>query len=162
MNTLQITKELAQIPIQKNKIYQTTYDEDGYEIGFGRAGNYKGHSHIHFYDIIYTPNGFIIKDLHNSPLSGKLLVVPPRTWLSDITLNDFFFIKFCGESGLISVPDKVDYFQNESNLIILNSYESISLPWYSSPFGEKSYIKFELIENSFIITFDNKNKLQII
>lgn len=161
MKSLEIRNVLNKLPIQKEKIYLTTYEDDGYELGFGKAGKYKGHSHLHFYDIIYSPKGFMTKDSYQSDLEGNLLIVPPRTWMNDIELNDFFFIKFCNESGLINVPEKVDFFQNESKVSLLMHNESTCLPWFPSGTSNMKNIEFVLSNKSLIIVFNNNSKLII-
>lgn len=129
MSILEVVKSFSH---EKDKQYSKLYHEDGYEIGFGKGGKYPGHSHLYFYDIMFSPLGIELV-VNGKQAKGNLLIVPPRTYMEDVTLGDFFFLKFSPTNITVPVPEKVDERLQEGELMLfpLQRYDS------SYPFFEK-------------------------
>src|SRR5436190_2061611 len=90
---LSIGEQLHTIEARERKRYTRFLHADGFELGFGMAGNYPAHAHIHFLDLLYAPTGLEAETVNNQGVAGTLLVVPPRTHFGPVTTGDFFFMK---------------------------------------------------------------------
>jgi|AntRauTorckE5430_2_1112549.scaffolds.fasta_scaffold03123_3 hypothetical protein len=98
-----------------------------YELGFGRRGLYKGHSHLFFTDVLFSPTGIKIYGIDQV---WNCVIVPPRTYLPDVEIGDFFFIKFCHDLSEFSPPEKVSYKIFDDEVYLLNNKSSSYLTTY--------------------------------
>jgi hypothetical protein len=132
MSVISISDVLARLTPSKTKVYQRLYDTFGYELGVGRAGSYPGHAHLYFCDLMFSPTGIRTAADDSTPVRGRLVVVPPRTYFGDTTIGDFFFLKFCPYPGPISVPDKIDTHVKEGPILAYHRTADIRVAWFSS------------------------------
>lgn len=145
---------------ETDKVYLTTYIDDGYELGFGKRGLYKGHSHYFFYDILFSPEKLIIKNENNIP-SCFLAVVPPKTFMSDVEIGDFFFIKFCPTNDNFSLPEKTNIILNEGKIELYSNPTELNFRWFKTV-DEKLSLNMVAEQNNLTITFNNNVKIKII
>ncbi len=99
------------------KPYLTSYNNDGYELGFGPSGLYEGHSHMFFTDILFSFDPIFTSDYKGSPVSGNLIIAPNSCYLGDVTISNFFFLKFCTLNTNVQFPEKVDSIISENKLV---------------------------------------------
>ncbi|MDR1202066.1 MAG: hypothetical protein LBL58_10635 [Tannerellaceae bacterium] len=143
-----------------NKIYLTTYDNEGYELGFGKSGYYKGHSHYFFYDILFSPHKLLIKNKKN--LSDSFLaVVPPRTFMNDVEIGDFFFIKFCPTNENFSLPEKTDIILNEGEIEIYSKPTLLNFTCFKTRY-DKINISISAEADNLVIKFHDSKKIKIV
>lgn len=130
MPFLSISHEILSLPEGMDKRYDTTYEDVGFELGFGRGGAFRGHSHLRFVDLIFAPDG--LRCTGSESLHAKtLVVVPARTFLPDIETGDFMFLKFCPDQGEVSLPDKVYEELHEQNIIACSDHATLTFSWYA-------------------------------
>ena len=144
----------------KDKIYLSLYKNKGYELGFGKAGFYKGHSHKYFYDLLYSPEKIILKD-RNLSENNYLLVVPPKTFMSDIEIGNFFFLKFCPSNDFFSPPEKTQEVLTEGELDLYSSPIKLRFTWYKTS-KNKSSLSIDAQIEQVIISFGDVKKIKII
>jgi len=159
MEVLSISKIIKRLK-EKDKVYLTNYHNNGYELGFGKRGFYKGHSHYFFYDILFSPYKLIVSN-EQTPQNNFLLVVPPRTFMNDIEIGDFFFLKFCPTNETFLLPEKTDEVLKEGKIIMHSSATQLSFSWFKTP-NIQSKININAKPNELIITFNNHNKIKIL
>jgi hypothetical protein len=149
--------------IQNNqeKLYLTDYASYGYEMGFGEEGHYQGHSHKYFYDIIFSPNNNILIKNEPSRNNCYLSIIPPRTFMNDIKVGKFFFLKFCPTNDIFNVPEKTNRILNDSKVKLVCKKANFCFPWYPKPYL-KHDIWIHAQPHSLEINFSNKHKLRII
>lgn len=128
----QIQDVLAKLPPSDLKTYLTSYQTNGYELGFGRAGIYEGHAHTTFWDIVFAPDGFTGTDAKGGTWKGRFLALPPRTYFGEIRLGDFFFLKFSPVPYAFVLPDKTYERLREGNPIV-DPARTLSFEWYPTP-----------------------------
>lgn len=145
---------------EENKTYLTNYYEKGYEIGFGKGGNYKGHSHLFFYDILFSPQKMFIKD-ENNMHDCYLSIIPPRSFMNDIKIGDFFFFKFCPTCDSFCLPEKTDKILHESSVGFFTKEASFYSCWYRNP-NLKQSIWIDATPESLIVNFNNEEIISII
>lgn len=145
-----IQKQLSLLGENQNKSYLTKYKIDGYEIGFGKKGRYLGHSHFHFYDVMFSPEGIKTKSITGKAISNNLIVIQPKTYMDNVTLGDFFFIKFCPSAEKVNLPDKTNLKLNEGKIFSYDSVEKLNFTWYKSP-TKKNKINLSLVDSKLII-----------
>jgi len=143
-----------------DKVYLTTYNNEGYELGFGKSGFYKGHSHYFFYDILFSPDKLFIENEKKIP-NGFLAVIPPRTFMNDVKIGNFFFIKFCPTNDMFLLPEKTDTILNEGKITIYSNPTQLDFTWFKIT-DNKLKINIIAEQNNLIITFDNNKKIKII
>lgn len=153
-------KDIVQSLDGRDKIYLTTYDNEGYELGFGKGGFYKGHSHYFFYDILFSPDKLFIKNERNLP-NSFLAVAPPRTFMNDIEIGNFFFIKFCPTNDNFLLPEKTDTVLKEGIIEIYSNPIQLNFTWFKNSYN-KLNISAVAERNNLIITFGNNEKIKII
>lgn len=127
------------------------------ETGVGAAGEYEGHYHLGFTDVMYSPKGITAPDQSGTLTNGKLLVVPPRVWFKPLRLGEFWFIKFFQSSvdALVSVPDKrTDASQQtgiNSGPMVCISSGSLELPFWNTVTERYGHIMFEIGNNQLTV-----------
>jgi len=162
MNRYEIDKEVKSLPTNKSKSYYFLYHESGFEFGFGKGGYYKGHSHLYFYDILFSKTPISTKNHQGNKIYDTLIIIPPRTFLDDVIIDDFFFIKFCPNNSKFELPEKVDYIIKDGT-ILSNSHDfEIKIPWFKSYQSEESFILVTLKNNELKIKFGDLETIQII
>ena len=131
MKTVSI-KEMIEGSSTCQKFYDALYSENGYESGFGRGGCYTGHSHRFFYDILFSPDGIHLKD-DDSGKKHFIVIVPPRTFMDDVRIGDFFFIKFCPTSDSFQVTEKTNSVLREGIVMPYSEAMRFDSVWYRNP-----------------------------
>lgn len=160
MKTLSI-KEIIQSLSGTDKVYLTTYNNEGYELGFGEGGFYKGHSHYFFYDILFSPDKLFIKNEKKTP-NNFLAIIPPRTFMNDVEIGNFFFIKFCPTNDSFLLPEKTDdVLLSGKKIDIYSDPIQLDFTWFKTQ-HEKLNINIVAEPNDLIITFENNEKLKVI
>ncbi|MES2669682.1 MAG: hypothetical protein V4673_04585 [Pseudomonadota bacterium] len=154
MPALSIFDQVSSFNDRQDKVYLTSYHENGFEIGFGRQGSYSGHSHLRFVDIIFSPAGIRYDGAH-ADIPPALVVVPARTYLPDVTIGLFGFLKFCQDGGPIDFPEKVDYQLNEGKVLAFIDQAKITFPWYRKPGAKPGEVILTLAHDVFTIEFSN-------
>lgn len=134
-----------------SKDYKYLYKDFGFELGFGKKGQYKGHSHYCFCDIMLSKN-ILTKDYFGGKKKGQLLIVPPLTFMDDVTIDDFFFLKFCPTSKKVDLPDKTNAKLNDNKIQSYENCASLKFDWYKTS-SEKSKLEIKLIENELSLNF---------
>ena len=143
MNCITLKKDLFRICGSRDKKYLASYDKDGYECGIGYAGHYNGHSHIFYTDIMFSPSKIKINH-KNEDIECDMLVVPPRTYMNDVTIGDFFFIKFCEKQEDVILPDKTTKVLNENDLQFVNYSGMLFYKYYENKQSKGRQLKIEL------------------
>ena len=159
MKVLSISKNIKRLK-EKDKVYLTTYHNNGYELGFGKGGFYKGHSHYFFYDILFSPYKLIVSNEQTSK-NNFLLVVPPRTFMNDIEIGDFFFLKFCPTNDTFLLPEKTDEILKEGKILMYSVATQLNFSWFKTP-NNQSKINIDAKHSHLVITFNNHNKIKIL
>ncbi len=129
MTSLSISETIRLLTRGERKKYLVTYDEMGFEMGVGRSGAYEGHSHLRFYDIIYSPEGVRCRCSNGRQMEGRLVVVPPRTYLGTTHAADFFFLKFCPDSAKLTLPEKVLEPLTAGSVLTYQDEADLVFPW---------------------------------
>ena len=155
MTVISISDTLSRLPPPQTKVYQRLYDTFGYELGIGRRGVYPGHAHLHFCDLMFSPDGIATGAKDGTSVNGRLVVVPPRTYFSDTTIADFFFVKFCPDPGPIMVPDKIGTLVNEGRILVFETAADIQLTWFSSSIDAGRTIQITLRDSRLKLQFAN-------
>lgn len=135
--------EISKLKADQLKVYHYCYDKSGFELGFGKAGVYSGHSHLFFCDVLFSEKPILTIDSDGKFISGKLLVIPPRTYMGEVVIDDFFFIKFCPTSEIVVLPDKKNEIMKDGIIEAFTENAFIQFPWYK----KTSTIKFSVILN---------------
>lgn len=159
MKVLSISKML-EVNKDHLKYYMTTYVKNGYELGFGRGGCYEGHSHLFFYDILFSPDGIEIKN-EESNNKCYMAIAPPRTFMNDIRIGDFFFLKFCSTNDIFQVPEKTLMVLREGNISFFSDVMQFDSIWFKSP-NIKRHIWIEATPECLDINFNNQQKIRIV
>ena len=141
MCEISISKSLGRT---NKKNYTHLYPEYGYEMGVGFAGEYPGHTHLFFNDIIFSPNGIYSTDTYGRVSFGELFVVPSRTYFQSVRLGDFFFMKFCSDNKFVVLPDKVDTIMSEGAVESHSNEAQIKFDWFKKNDSVKESILFFL------------------
>jgi hypothetical protein len=133
------------------KRYLSLLNDFWAETGVGGPGEYDGHYHLGFTDVMYSPSGITYRDELGAVADGKLLVIPPRVWFKPLRLGEFWFIKFFQSSidASVAVPDKTDQQQGTSSVSAPRaciSSGSIELPFWDRTASRYGIICFK-IEN---------------
>ncbi len=147
--------------LSKQKIYTRLYPEFGYEMGFGPKGEYSGHAHLFFNDIIFSPNGIYSMDVFGHISFGELFVVPLRTYFQNVRLEDFFFMKFCSNNKLVVLPDKVDTIMSEGVAESYSSEAQIKFDWYQRHDAIKESISFSLKNKVLHVEIGNSQVIKV-
>lgn len=152
MPELSIAREIASLPATADKRYDTAYRDAGFEFGFGRAGAYRGHSHLRFIDLIFAPDG--VRGLRGAAASGAstLVIAPARSYLPDVELGDFAFLKFCPDDGEVRLPDKVDDELHEQPILAYAGTARLTFPWYAHPRAERQQVEVTLAGTRLTLT----------
>lgn len=156
MKILSINKMVS---IPNIKTYLSSYTKDGYEIGFGKQGKYKGHSHYFFYDILFSPDFIFIGN--EKLVNSYMAIIPPRTFMDDVEIGDFFFLKFCPSNHTFSVPEKTNDKLDEGKIKLIAENEKFHSTWFKNPLSSGD-IWINANRNEIEINFNNKDKLKII
>jgi len=162
MNVISIAEVLSQLEPTRAKVYQRLYESSGYELGFGRRGDYPGHAHLHFCDLMFSPKGISTTTHDGISIQGQLVVVPPRTFFADTRIGDFFFIKFCPDPGVIVVPDKTEVILSENQILAFDNLATLQLDWFPSPLDIRKSLVVTLSPNDLTVQFDAGETLRII
>lgn len=141
------------------KCYLTTYKKDGFEMGFGKKGVYKGHSHEFFTDVIFSFEGIHSSNYCGDKLTSNLIIAPSRSYLGEVTIGDFYFIKFCDLNEEVIFPEKVETILSENDLITGKLGKKYTFPWYKRK-GLRSEIHFSFSNELLLITI-GKDKIEI-
>ncbi|MFJ1491671.1 hypothetical protein [Capnocytophaga canis] len=142
------------------KSYNVEYAKNGYELGFGRKGCYEGHSHYFFYDVLFSPDGIDIKDEKLGD-NCYMIITPPRTFMNDIRIGNFFFLKFCPTNNIFEVPEKTSRILSEGKIKIFSNAMQFDSIWYKSPYV-KGHIWMEATLDYLHINFNNQHKIKIV
>ncbi len=134
-----------------NKVYKYLYKDYGFELGFGKKGQYEGHSHYCFCDLMFSKN-ILTKDYFGEKKKGRLLIVPPLTFMDNVFIEDFFFLKFCPTDKKVDLPDKTNSKLNENKIQSYEDFTLIEIDWYKTSF-EKSTLKIKLNKNELSLNF---------
>ena len=90
-----IAGEIQKLKPHEAKTYHYSYENAGFELGFGRAAKYSGHSHLYFYDLLFSRKPISTCDADGKTILGNLIIIPPMTYLGEVITEALFFIKFC-------------------------------------------------------------------
>ncbi len=101
-------------------------------MGVGKAGSYRGHSHLFFHDIIYCPSGLVCSSPRLSSGKATLVIVPRETYLGEVNTDDFFFIKFSASPADVSFPEKIYECLNATSIILPSPGASLRYVYYKS------------------------------
>ena len=123
------SREVAELGYNTQKTYKTTCEREGLEFGFGRAGRYGAHSHRHFMDVIYCPNGIRWTDCGRR-CEAALLIIPARTLVPQVDIGAFAFLKFCSDNRPLVLPDKDSGYGAPLALSAFSSAARAELSWY--------------------------------
>jgi hypothetical protein len=156
MTSYSISAQIIFLSQSISKTYLTLYPNDGYELGFGRAGQYKGHSHLQFYDLLFSLKGLRSLDPVEMLPKGSLLVIQPKTYLPDIDIGDFFFLKFSPDPGPFKIPDKVVDRYHEGGIIGASEGFEKEFKWFPTIGGRESRIKLKLTIDRLTIQLGEK------
>lgn len=143
MSFLSISSEIASLLASENKRYSTAYKDVGFELGFGRGGAYKGHSHLRFIDLMFSPDR-ILWCGDESREANTMVIAPPRTYLPDVETGDFVFLKFCPDGGEVILPDKVNEALYEQQILTFTDEARLTFPWYTHPRAERQNVEVTL------------------
>lgn len=160
MRIISISKILKDC-INSSKIYLTLYANNGYELGFGKGGSYKGHSHLYFYDILFSPDGIYLGNKYKEKKTYYFICIPPRTYMNDIRIGNFFFLKFCPTNEKFLLPEKTNRIMYEGEIKMYTDAVQFDSVWYKNPFN-KGHIWIEATLDYLDINFNNQHKLRII
>lgn len=160
MKKYNIKKVVSQFDDKQSKIYMSTYNELGFEYGFGKGGYYSGHSHYYFCDIMFSKSKIITSSIENKLIEDKLVIVPPRTYMADVEINDFFFLKFSPNSGKIKVPDKTEEKLNLGVIKSTSATYNCTLSWFDMNQRE-SKITMRFDGKELLLTFGNELQMII-
>ena len=148
-----IIEEIKKFEADQTKAYFYLYADTGFELGFGKGGKYPGHSHLFFYDILFSQSIISSADAEGNIISGNLIVIPPKTFIGEVQIENFFFFKFCPSSDLVILPDKIDAVENAGLIKSFSEECKIHLDWY------KNYLN---VISSIVIDYNGNNvKLRI-
>jgi len=143
-----INSEISKLNSETNKVYIYTYKLHGFEFGFGRKGIYSGHSHIYFYDIIFSKSEISSLDLNKNMIKGNLIVIPPQTYINEVIVDDFFFLKFCPSLDNVMIPEKTNNRLNKGIIQCFDKSINLNFSWYKNLESSESTIKLTLSDNS--------------
>lgn len=160
MSALSILDRVSSFHDAQDKVYLTSYHDDGFEIGFGRQGSYSGHSHLRFIDIIFSPAGITYGDAH-AGVPPALVVVPARTFLPDVTTGHFVFLKFCQDGRPVKLPEKVDDQLEEGKVLAFMDRAKMTFPWYRRAAAEPGEVALTLAHDILTIEFSNGRSFRI-
>lgn len=142
------------------KLYTALYPEKGYELGFGKGGRYEGHSHLFYYDIMFSPDGIVLND--EEPNNDCFIkIVPPRTYMNDVRIGNFFFLKFCPTADTFHLPEKSNCVLSEGAILSYSEAMQFDSIWYKTP-KNKGHIWIEATPDFLDINFDNQQKIRIV
>lgn len=161
MKAFDIKEEIMKLKSNESKVYYYLYEEAGFELGFGKGGKYPGHSHLFFCDILYSPKPISTFNADGTKLNGNLIVIPPKTYLGDVTIDNFFFIKFCPTNELVTIPDKIDSIENEDSIKCFSNKAKIEFSWYKKSISEKSFFILDYKNNELTINLGESNSFLI-
>ncbi len=143
MSLLSISREIASLPAGEDKRYVTAYKDVGFELGFGRGGVYRGHSHLRLIDLIFSPDG--VRCIGGNSTDAKTLVIAPaRTFLPDIEIGNFMFLKFCPDDGEVTLPEKVYEELWEGQILSYADRAQLTFSWYPDSCAECQNIEVSL------------------
>lgn len=151
-----INQQINALANDQEKEYLTLYVNEGYEIGFGRSGKYQGHSHLFFYDILFSLDGITTSDHKGNMIKSNIIIVPPRTYLGDVITGDFFFFKFCPTKDKVPIPDKVEKELTDNTIKVLTNEWSGEFCWYPSENSKEKTIYFDYKINSLHIEIEKE------
>ena len=158
-----IRETLSQLSEGEKKIYLFSYAKNGFEMGFGKEGRYSGHSHLHYFDIMFAANGYHLYESEiNSGAKPQLIVVPPRTFLPEIYISEFFFLKFIPSKGHFTIPDKVDLKLNDGTISTFDSITQLQFPWYKSAESERSEIALSFGSSELTVRLGDEKLVKIV
>jgi hypothetical protein len=144
MKQYSIEIEIPKLNSTQSKVYHYLYADSGFELGFGKAGTYSGHSHLFFCDVLFSAKPISTSDADGKTISGNLIVIPPRTYLGEVVTDDFFFIKFCPTNEKIMLPDKREDILTDGKIEAFNGNAAMEIPWYEKNTSRESSVTFSL------------------
>lgn len=156
MKSYNLKEEVIKLDPNELKAYYYLYAGYGFELGFGKGGKYPGHSHLYFYDILYSSLPILTNDANGKNISGKLIVTPPKTYMGEVVTDDFFFVKFCPTNDAIILPDKVNHVEKVGLISSFSNQACIELDWFKNHLSEKSFFKLDYKNNILKINFGEK------
>jgi hypothetical protein len=138
-----IDSQLGSLPQGVLKKYVMLYHQAGFELGFGRSGVYRGHSHLFFVDVLFSPGGIQFVDINQTePI--RLVIVPPRTSFPHVETCDFAFLKFCPDRQIVELPDKVDSGHSDFSMSAYFERAHVISPWHPYPGSEPKRVDIRL------------------
>lgn len=160
MRTYSIQDEVLKFNPDIVKVYYYLYADSGFELGFGKAGKYSGHSHKYFSDILFSKKQISTTDADGKIISGNLIIIPPKTYLGEVIIDDFFFLKISPTNTKIILPDKIENVLSEGKILCYSNSVIIEIPWFKNylsnelfltiSFNEE-FLKIQIGETTFII-----------
>lgn len=144
MKRYSIDIEISKLKADQSKVYHYLYADSGFELGFGKAGIYSGHSHLFFCDVLFSAKPISTIDANGKSISGHLIVIPPRTYLGKVVTEDFFFIKFCPTSETVLLPDKRDEIMTKGVIEVFSGNAMKEIPWYKKNSSSELAVAFNL------------------
>lgn len=135
---------LRGLPAEASKHYATSLNSHGFESGVGRSGEYEGHAHRFMWDLIFAPSGLALKTADNSWRQGTLLVVAPETFFGPVGLGPFWFLKFAGRPGPVTMPDKLLEPLARGGIWLFGDSGLGEMPWYPLGHPQPSRVTFSL------------------
>lgn len=155
MTSYKIFEEIKKLKDDKSKAYYFLYADSGFELGFGKAGKYSGHSHKYFYDIIFSQDQITVIDTYGKSISNNMIVIPPKTYFREIITSNFFFMKFCPTNEIVLLPDKIESIENEGVICGFSEHTNIDFPWYQKHHLRQTRCKLRLAYNELEIIIGN-------
>jgi len=140
----QIKDVIDEFHSNETKRYLSLYKDVGFELGFGKAGNYEGHSHHYFTDVLYSPKPILTSDISGKLLESKLIIAPHKAYLGDVSIGNFFFIKFSTTADKVQLPDKTSEILSDKKLIVGKNGGSYTFDWFKGHTSKKELVKIDL------------------
>lgn len=144
MKQYSIDIEISKMKADQSKVYHYIYADSGFELGFGKAGTYSAHSHLFFYDVLFSGKPISSSDADGKFISGKFIIIPPRTYLGEVVTENFFFIKFCPTNEIVVLPDKRNEILKDGIIEVFAGNALIKFPWYKKKSIRKLSVSFNL------------------
>jgi len=162
MKEYNIKEEIQKFKLEQSKAYHYLYADSGFELGFGRGGRYSGHSHLFFYDILFSQSIISSTDANGNIISGNLIVIPQKTFIGEVQTDDFFFLKFCTTNDLVITPDKVDTVSKEGLISSFSNESKVQIAWYKNYLSETSFVKIDYSNNKMKLLIGEANSFLIL
>lgn len=161
MTLISIDHKLNLTPKEHAKNYMVLFNGNDYEMGVGRAGCYEGHSHYCFTDLLFSPNGIRCNNKGIESNFGRLLITPKKTFMPNISIGNFFFLKFSTICQNVILPDKTAEVLTEGSIESYVSNIKLVFPWYLSAIEGLGRIEVTLDDMALNLCFNGQSSIRI-